>query len=157
MKEPCLAHTCPRRNIERRTLLKGGAAGTLLLALPLACESTVSPPTGPVAAGNVSGLQVGTLRAVPNEALILGRDDGGLYAMSAACTHAGCPVSVTGAIGHEQLSCGCHGSLFDANGAVTRGPAQTALQHYLVEVATDGSITVHGEQPVSAETRLPIG
>lgn len=157
MKETCLGHTCPRRNIERRTLLKGGVAGTLLLALPVSCNDKVSPPSGPVAAGNVSDLQVGTLRAVPNEALILGRDAGGLYAMSAACTHESCPVSVVGSTGHQQLSCPCHGSVFDANGAVTRGPAQTALPHYLVEVATDGSITVHGEMPVSAETRVQIG
>jgi Rieske Fe-S protein len=154
MNDKCLDHSCPRRTIERRTLLKGGAAGTLLLALPLACDNKVSPPTVPVAAGNVSDLQLGTLRAVPNEALILGRDAGGVYAMSAACTHESCPVSVAGA--SHQLSCPCHGSLFDANGAVERGPAQASLPHYLVEIAADGSITVHGEQPVSADTRVQI-
>lgn len=152
MNDKCLDHACSRRTIERRALLKGGAAGTLLLALPLACDNKVSPPAGPVAAGNVSDLQPGTLRAVPNEALILGRDAGGVYAMSAACTHESCPVSVAG----DHLSCPCHGSLFDANGAVTHGPAQTPLPHYLVEIAADGSITVHGEQPVSADTRVQI-
>lgn len=152
----CPDHTCPRQiSLERRTLLKGSAAGSLLLALPVSCNSTVSPPTGPVPAGNVSAVTVGTLRAVPGEAVILGRDSDGLYAMSAACTHAGCMLSVTSAGGTEELSCPCHSSLFDANGAVTRGPARTDLQHFQVDVAADGSITIQGGQPVSPETRTP--
>jgi Rieske Fe-S protein len=154
----CADHDCPRRApLERRTLLKGGAAGSLLLALPVSCmNSTVSPPTGPVGAGNVSAIAVGTLEAVPGEAVILGRDANGLFAMSAACTHAGCPVSVTSVSGAEELSCPCHGSLFDANGAVVRGPARVALQHYQVDVAADGAITVQGGQPVSAEARTAV-
>jgi Rieske Fe-S protein len=139
--------------MERRTLLKGGAAGTLLVALPVACNNTVSPPTGPVSAGNVSDTMVGALRAVPGEAVFLGRDSDGLFAVSAACTHAGCMLSVTSG---EELACPCHGSLFDANGAVLRGPARTALPHFKVDVAADGSITIQGGQEVSAETRTPV-
>jgi Rieske Fe-S protein len=149
----CPDHDRPHRSLERRTLLKAGAAGTLLVALPVACNNTVSPPTGPVAAGNVSDTTVGSLRAVPGEAVFLGRDADGLYAVSAACTHAGCMLSATRS---SELSCPCHGSLFDANGAVIRGPAQTPLPHFQVEVAADGSITIQGGQEVSAETRTPV-
>jgi Rieske Fe-S protein len=156
VKKTCSDHNCPRQSIERRTLLKGTAAGTLLLALPVACNNTVSPPSGPVSAGNVSATSVGALLDVPGEAVILGRDGGGLYAMSAACTHAGCMLAIVGATGNEELSCPCHGSLFDADGAVNRGPAQAPLQHYLVEVVADGSITIHGEQPVAADARTKV-
>jgi Rieske Fe-S protein len=150
----CSGHECPRlRSIQRRTLLKGGAAGTVLLALPVSCNNTVSPPTGPVGAGNVSALAVGSLEAVPGEVVILGRDAGGVYAMSAACTHAGCMLSVAS---NEELSCPCHASLFDANGEVTRGPARTPLQHFRVDIAPDGTITVQGGVPVSADTRTPV-
>jgi Rieske Fe-S protein len=152
----CPGHDCSRRSLERRTLLKGGAAGSLLLVLPVACNNTVTPPTGPVAAGNVSAITVGKLQAVPGEAVILGRDSGGLYAMSAACTHAGCMVSVVDLPSVEELSCPCHGSLFDANGAVTRGPARTSLQHYQVDVAADGTITIQGGMPVSADARTAV-
>ena len=152
----CTDHDCPRLSLERRTLLKAGVAGSALLALPLACNNTVSPPSGPVGAGNVSTIAVNTMRAVPGEAVILGRDAGGLYAMSAACTHAGCLVDVTTSGGTEELYCPCHGSLFDANGGVKRGPAGLPLQHYQVEVAADGTITVQGGMPVSAETRTPV-
>jgi Rieske Fe-S protein len=150
----CQGHDCPR--IGRRALLKGGAAGSVLLTLPVACNNTVSPPTGPVGAGNVSAITLGSLSAVAGEAVILGRDAGGLYAMSAACTHAGCPVSVVSIGGTEELSCPCHGSLFDANGEVTRGPARAPLQHYLVDVAYDGTITVQGGMPVSADARTKV-
>jgi Rieske Fe-S protein len=153
----CNGHDCPRLAVQRRTLLKGGAAGTVLLALPVSCiNNTVTPPTGPVGAGNVSALTVGSLRAVPGEAVILGRDAGGLYAMSAACTHAGCMLDVFSAGSGEELSCPCHGSLFDANGEVTRGPARAPLQHYQVDVAADGTITIQGGTPVSAEARTPV-
>jgi cytochrome b6-f complex iron-sulfur subunit len=153
----CPDHTCPHRSLERRTLLKAGAAGTLLAALPVACNNTVSPPTGPVSAGNVSQTTVGQLTAVSGEAVFLGRDADGLYAVSAACTHAGCMLNATHAsAGAEQLSCPCHGSVFDANGAVLRGPAGTPLPHFQVDVATDGTITIQGGQEVSAETRTPV-
>jgi cytochrome b6-f complex iron-sulfur subunit len=152
----CPDHACIHRSIERRTLLKGGAAGSLLLALPVSCNNTVSPPTGPVAAGNVSATVIGQLTAVPGEAVFLGRDADGLYAVSAACTHAGCMLDSTGPSGAEKLSCPCHGSLFDANGAVLRGPANTPLPHFQVVVAADGTITIQGAQEVSAETRTPV-
>jgi Rieske Fe-S protein len=154
----CSDHECPRsRSLARRTLLKGGAAGTLLVALPVACNQTVSPPTGPVVAGNVSETPVGTLRAVPGEAVFLGRDSRGLYAMSAACTHAGCMLSVTSSGATPELVCPCHASLFDVNGAVTHGPARTPLQHFQVDVASDGSITVQGGEPISADARTAVG
>lgn len=140
----------------RRSILKGGAATSLLLVLPVGCNNSVSPPGGPVPGGNVSETAVGALRVLAGEVVVLGRDATGLYAMSASCTHAGCLISVAGAPNQESLSCPCHGSQFDANGAVTRGPAGAPLQHYQVDVASDGTITIHGDEPVSAETRTPV-
>jgi len=52
-------------------------------------------------------------------------DDGGLHAMSAACTHLGCAVSWNPA--EHSWDCPCHGSRFSADGAVLHGPANTAL------------------------------
>ena len=52
-------------------------------------------------------------------------DDGGLHAMSAACTHLGCAVSWNPA--ERSWDCPCHGSRFSAEGAVLHGPANTAL------------------------------
>lgn len=52
-------------------------------------------------------------------------DDGGLHAMSAACTHLGCAVNWNPA--ERSWDCPCHGSRFAAEGAVLHGPANTAL------------------------------
>jgi Rieske Fe-S protein len=149
-------NNCPRL-VNRRTVLKGGAAGSLaLVILPAGCSQAVSPPTGPVPGGNVSSVPADSLRVVSGENVAVGRDGGGLYAMSAACTHAGCLLQTVGSTPARGLSCPCHASLFDGNGAVTRGPATVPLQHYRVDVAADGAITIQGGQPVSADTRTAV-
>jgi cytochrome b6-f complex iron-sulfur subunit len=108
-----------------------------------------------MSAGNVSSLSVGSLKIVGNA--VLGRDAGGLYAMSNVCTHEGCLMNVVGNSGAESLYCNCHGSAFSATGAVTHGPARTALPHYQVDVAADGSITIQGGQEVASTVRTPVG
>ena len=72
--------------------------------------------------------------------ILLCRDEKGLYAMSGACTHAACPLEFRPAL--PEFYCGCHGSHFDYQGAVTKGPAPVALQHYAVCVNQDGEAVV---------------
>jgi Rieske Fe-S protein len=153
--DPC--RDCRRKELARRELLvlAGASAGALVavLALPACGPATGSPPTGTVSAGNVSGLAVGSLHVMSN--VVVGHDAGGLYAMSAVCTHAGCLLDDRASTIAAGLSCPCHGSTFDGNGAVTGGPARSSLQHYAVMVAADGSVTVDGSQPVAASARTP--
>jgi Rieske Fe-S protein len=142
----------------RRELLSlaGKTTGLIIvgMSLPGCLNPTGSPPSGPVAAGNVSALAVGAMLVMGN--VVVARDANGLYAMSGVCTHAGCLVDDTSNTIAAGLYCGCHGSRFDGNGAVTHGPASSPLQHYAVTLATDGSLTVEGDQPVSAQTRTPV-
>lgn len=150
---------CPRRGLDRREvlILVGASAGALsaITVLPGCAPATGSPPTGPVSAGNISALSTGSMMVMSN--VIVARDAGGVYAMSAVCTHAGCLLDEGGTTIASGLSCACHGSTFDGNGAVTRGPARTPLQHYAVTIAADGTLTVDGSKPVSASTRTPVG
>ena len=149
---------CPESSLDRRQLLVLAGASTGLIVLGGAvsgCNATGDPPTGPESAGNLSALQVGSLLVMSN--VVVGRDANGLYAMSAVCTHAGCLLDDGSQTIAAGLSCPCHGSTFDGNGAVTRGPAVTPLQHYAVTIAADGSLTVDGSMPVSADTRTPTG
>ncbi len=150
-------HVIGPPGLSRRKLL--GLAGTSSLIIIGAGGSgcgnpTGSPPTGPVGAGNVSALAVGTMLVMSN--VVVARDANGLYAMSAVCTHAGCLLDDSSQTVSSGLSCPCHGSSFDGNGGVTHGPAREPLQHYAVTVAADGTITVDGSQPVSSSTRTPI-
>ena len=66
------------------------------------------------------------------------REKGELYALDLVCTHLGCTVSVTPA----GLVCPCHGSRFDRQGMVNKGPADRPLKRYGVEVSDDGIIVL---------------
>jgi cytochrome b6-f complex iron-sulfur subunit len=103
----------------------------------------------------MSALAVGTMLVMSN--IVVAQDARGVYAMSAVCTHAGCLLDDTPGTIASGLFCPCHGSAFDGNGAVTRGPARQPLQHYAVSIAADGTITVDGSKPVSADTRATSG
>jgi cytochrome b6-f complex iron-sulfur subunit len=144
-------------NLDRRRLLclAGCSAGLAVLGAPGCGNPMGAPPTGPVAAGNMSALTVGGLIVMGN--VVVARDQNGVYAMSGVCTHAGCLLNDSSQTIASGLSCPCHGSTFDGAGNVTRGPARASLQHYQVTIAADGSITVDGSQPVAASARTPAG
>src|ERR1041384_7172095 len=100
--------------LSRRTLLLAGCA-----AAGCGLGPDVSNLPDAVDAGNISNLPVGTLRAVNNLPVAIGRDSGGIYAMSLVCTHAGGDMS--GGVGASAIDCSCHGSRFDPQGNVLRG------------------------------------
>jgi Rieske Fe-S protein len=127
----------------------GGNAGSTGVA------GQAPPPNCSFAAAaglNASAVAVGSLIVVGGD-LVIGRDAGGLYAMSALCTHQGCPVTVVGSASQDTLYCRCHGSVFDGNGAVVRGPARSALPHYQLDVSSDGALTVCQGSPVASGDR----
>jgi nitrite reductase/ring-hydroxylating ferredoxin subunit len=143
--------------LDRRRFLSiaGSSAGAALIGGAVSsCGGNDAAPFGKVAAGNVSALPVGTLLIMGN--VIVARDDRGLYAMTAICTHMGCIVRNVSHTVDSTIHCPCHGSMYDGNGAVTQGPAPRSLQHYAVTVAADGSLTVDGDQPVSADARTAV-
>lgn len=63
--------------------------------------------------------------------------DNRLAALSPICSHLGCTVDIQG----NQLICPCHGSTYDRNGAVLRGPAERPLRRYPV-TETAGNIVI---------------
>jgi Rieske Fe-S protein len=108
-----------------------------------------------VPAGNIGGLPQGTVRAVSGVPLAIGRDQGGVYALSLLCTHAGCDISQDGSVGAGSIECFCHGSVFSGTGEVLRGPATEPLPHFAVSEDAAGALTIHTDQPTPASTRLP--
>lgn len=65
--------------------------------------------------------------------ILLKKPEGGYAALSAQCSHQACHVRPT----RSYLGCTCHGSRFDFDGQVTRGPAPFALKRYELTVHPD--------------------
>lgn len=73
---------------------------------------------------------------LPDPIYVLATATGEYRAVSPICTHRGCTVDVNGA----RLVCPCHGSTYDREGQVLRGPAERALTRYTV--SRDGDALV---------------
>jgi Rieske Fe-S protein len=137
----------------RRELLGGAMA-----SVALACSSSSASPEsfGDVSAGNASALDVGSIEIVPGVSACVARDVSGIYAMTLICTHEGCDIATDGTVSASGIECGCHGSEFDLNGDVVRGPATAPLEHFGVSGDAEGNLTVHGETVVASSTRLSV-
>src|SRR6267142_3334228 len=134
----------------RKLLLIGGGA---VCALGCGPDAFRKLPAS-IGAGNVADLPAGTLRAIGGMGAAIGRDPAGIYALSLVCTHAGCDISVEGAVSAGSVECFCHGSVFDRQGNPLRGPAPSPLAHLVVTEDAQGNLTIHGDQTCAPDTRL---
>lgn len=63
--------------------------------------------------------------------MILRVEDQEFLVLSTVCTHQACEVNLPGARGYSEISCDCHGSLYDpSTGSVVRGPALAPLPRF---------------------------
>lgn len=137
----------------RRRFLKVFGASALGSLVACGDPTGAEEASGPIPAGSVNDHPVGSLHPLPDHPLAVGRDEGGLYALSTICTHQQCDMRKDGRVNEKGLSCSCHGSEFDRNGAVLPGSiARTSLRHYRVSVE-GGSVTVFAGEDVPPETR----
>lgn len=81
------------------------------------------------------------------------RDDKGLRALSAVCTHLGCTVNWVP--DNDRIECPCHGSIFDElNGKVLGGPAPRPLEWYRLTLQDDGKLLIDPDDIVGPEIYL---
>lgn len=134
--------------MDRRTFV---ARGTCALAVAIAgCASLASvrvvPEAGRVRLSPLDHPSLagpgGFLKVMPegwNTPLyVLALGGGAWAAVSPICTHQGCTVDIAG----PRLECPCHGSMYDREGNVLRGPAERALQRFPVEVDAAGVLAI---------------
>ncbi|BDU71941.1 QcrA and Rieske domain-containing protein [Mesoterricola silvestris] len=149
--------------MQRRTF----CLGALAAAATLGCGGggggmTAAPPPPPPPSGALqttdtrSGLlaePVPTTRDYRNLGnFLLIRDSGGIYAMTAICTHMGCTVGLPAG---SQITCPCHGSVYDLGGGNLQGPAVSPLVHLEVTEATPGGLlVVNTLKTVAASVRI---
>jgi len=89
--------------------------------------------------GLASNYPIGSHSFIPDIPAVLIHNGNGFSALSLVCTHLGCTVEQN----NNGFACPCHGSLYDANGIVLRGPAQRSLQVLRIESAPDGHLILH--------------
>jgi len=68
------------------------------------------------------------------------RNEEGIYALKAICTHLGCTPNWLEA--ENKFKCPCHGSGFYRTGVNFEGPAPRPLERYRIVLAEDGQIII---------------
>lgn len=151
VKEPRSNDLSPLTCTRREALSLGaGAMGALLVGCAGAIEGTraVASEGGVLRLGfdahpelkSVGGAVLVQADGKGKPLLVRRDGEASALALSLACTHMGCTVRP--AEGDDGLACPCHGSRFDASGAVVRGPAKAPLDRRASEVRDD-AVLVH--------------
>lgn len=122
-------------------------AGSLIAACSKSSDNNVTPPPGggnAVITANLNSelTSVGSSKISGNAIVIrtaAGNVAASFVALSLICTHQGCTVNYDSAA--SGFKCPCHGSEYNISGAVTQGPAPTALKKYTVAI-NNNTLTV---------------
>lgn len=121
----------------------------------MSAESTTSPTSAPVEQQPEQISDAGLLAAFDSDRVydshreqgyFLIRRDDKLFAISSICTHKGCKVR---AMEDQTFLCRCHGSTFDGDGKVTKGPAARNLPRF--------AIALNEQQHVIVDLNRPLG
>jgi len=152
-------------SLSRRELCIAGCAGLVLAACggsdggspdaaPLVDGTTggVCPTTGAMDVGAPSKFVAGTPVYFSSGNFWVVRDAGGLYALTARCTHEG----VTTIVRSGDFFCPRHGSLFSFTGAVLHGPATRPLGHLAMCMTAAGSVGVQTSVSADVNARLNV-
>ena len=125
------------------------AVGAGVVTLDFLKPKVLFEPPTKFKAGNPSDYTEGTVRFNKEQKAFVIGTSGGVFALSAVCTHLGC---ITRYVSDEGvIACPCHGSKFDLEGNVTHGPAPRPLPW--LEVAVDDK----GELVVDTAVSIPHG
>ncbi|MCE3555080.1 Rieske (2Fe-2S) protein [Pseudonocardia sp. RS11V-5] len=117
----------------------GGSGSTSTSASGTGGGAAPAAAPAAITLGPASSVPVGGAEVFPDQKVIVTQPTAGNYVgLSAVCTHQGC--TVTGVQG-ATLVCPCHGSTYDLQGKVLKGPAPRALSSATVTVS-GGQITL---------------
>ncbi|GAA3199585.1 Rieske (2Fe-2S) protein [Actinocorallia longicatena] len=124
---------------ERRAVLAAGVVGAVGAASGCAVYGKKTAATAETVLGKVADVPVGGSKIFTKEKVIVSQPTAGTFtALSAICTHQGCPVDK---IEGTKVTCPCHGSAFNlADGSVARSPATAPLAPAKVKVSGEDLI-----------------
>lgn len=140
-KPPCM---------DRREFVERSIGAVIAAAVFGGCASLVTRTVTPVDGALRLALihypeltaEAGSLKVVPKGAAdpiyVLALGNRRFAAVSPICTHLGCTVEIE----ESRLVCPCHGSNYDREGRVLRGPAEHPLARYPVELTADDVLII---------------
>jgi cytochrome b6-f complex iron-sulfur subunit len=139
--------TAPDRPDRRDFLMRVGtgacavaAVGSGLVTLDFLKPKVLFEPPTTFLAGGPSDYPDGTVRFNKEEKAYVIGGSGGVYALSAVCTHLGCITRFL--LDQNIIACPCHGSRFDLEGSVVEGPAPRPLPWLEVGLDSSGLLLV---------------
>jgi cytochrome b6-f complex iron-sulfur subunit len=141
--------------MSRREFVAAAALGACAIGCSSGKGTSTEPGTADAAAAEAKQqgtVDVGTAKDYPTdgahpahgatEHVIVVRRGGEIYALSGICTHKACDLEPAGG----AIACPCHGSRFDLDGSVRKGPAADALPHYGIAVIGGRLIVDKGQK-----------
>ena len=119
----------------RALLTLSGVLGLGGLIRFLGYQAEAAPPTE-FDLGTSDAYPLDSTTVLPDVPAVLHHKETGFTAMSLTCSHLGCTVEQD----DEGYHCPCHGSQYNAEGQVEKGPATEPLQSLIVETLDDGHL-----------------
>ena len=152
--EPLERQKLKEISISRRTFLKVSLIASGLLTSWgifrfLGYQQPVENPVR-LALMEAEAYPVGSVTSVPQLKAWLLRDETGLYALSAVCSHLGCTISET----DTGFECPCHGSRFNLKGTALQGPAVKQLEYLELSLTEENLVVLDSSIKVPASQRL---
>jgi Rieske Fe-S protein len=143
--------------IPRRDFLGMAALGSMVAAFALSIFGMLKLPKAAVSSSPAKKFNVTLPDTLaddeafipPGRNVAVFRDAQGVYAISTICTHLGCIVKTSAA----GFDCPCHGSGFQKDGTVRKGPAPKPLPWLKVSVA-GAVMTIDEESTVKTGTKV---
>ncbi len=147
----------PTEEVSRRTILRVslGLASILGLGALVKFLGYRPAPSNPTrfTLKAPQDYAVGSVTMLPEAKTWLFRDEQGLYAISAVCSHLGCVVNYTS----NQFECPCHGSRYNAAGYVLKGPAKLPLNYLALTLSPEGVVVLDTKVYAPPAQRLTVG
>ena len=148
----------PREPARREFFLAGvgaiavATAGFVAATFRFLLPNVLYEPSRRFTIGRFEDFPQGPPTFLPDHRIFVFNGAEGFYAISSVCTHLGCNVKKGG----PGFTCPCHGSQYDENGHVQRGPAAASLDWFELSVTSRSQLLVDQDRLVKPDFRLRV-